>query len=59
MEEKKYTEKEVFQLLCLAFERGFKKADIVEAGLEAKETDIECNYILQSFLKREAFKNNK
>ena len=44
-EQKGYSEEEVKHLMTLAFEQGFKKADIVEAGLEAKETDIEVNWI--------------
>lgn len=40
-----YSEEEVKHLMTLAFEQGFKKADVVEAGLEAKETDTEVNWI--------------
>ena len=43
--ERMYSEEEVKHLMTLAFEQGFKKADVVEAGLEAKETDIEVNWI--------------
>lgn len=43
--ERMYSEEEVKHLMTLAFEQGFKKADIVEAGLEAKETDTEVNWI--------------
>jgi hypothetical protein len=43
--ERMYSEEEVLHLMILAFEQGFKKADVVEAGLEAKETDIEVNWI--------------
>ncbi len=43
--ERMYSEEEVRHLMTLAFEQGFKKADIVEAGLEAKETDTEVNWI--------------
>jgi hypothetical protein len=39
---KKY---KVIKLMALAFEAGFKQAEIVEAGLEAKETDIFVNWI--------------
>ena len=42
---KLYSEEELKHLMTLAFEQGFKKADVVEAGLEAKETDIEVNWI--------------
>lgn len=47
--DKQYTKTEVQQLMRLAFEQGFKKADVVEAGLESKETDIECDWILNKF----------
>ena len=43
--ERSYSEEEVKHLMTLAFEQGFKKADVVEAGLEAKETDTEVNWI--------------
>lgn len=46
-----YTEKEVFDLMCKAFECGFKKHDSVEAGLEGKETEIEVSWILQGYTK--------
>jgi hypothetical protein len=45
--DKKYTGQEVFDLMCKAFEQGFKKADVVDAGLESKETDVECAWILK------------
>jgi hypothetical protein len=44
-QERSYSEEEVKHLMTLAFEQGFKKADVVEAGLEAKETDTEVNWI--------------
>ena len=44
-DKKMYSEEEVKHLMTLAFEQGFKKADVVEAGLEAKETDTEVNWI--------------
>ena len=46
-----YTEKEVFDLMCKAFEQGFKKYEVVDAGLEGKETDIECGWILKKYKK--------
>lgn len=49
MEGKNYTRKEVLDLMFQAFEQGFKKADVVEAGLEGKETDIECAWILRKY----------
>jgi len=49
MESKQYTRDEVYMLMCKAFEQGFKKADIVEAGLETKETDVECAWILTKY----------
>jgi len=39
---KKY---KVIQLMTLAFEAGFKHSEIVEAGLESKETELFINYI--------------
>jgi hypothetical protein len=42
-----YSEEEVFSLMCKAFEAGYKKYDVVEAGLEGLETEIECNWILK------------
>jgi len=44
-----YTEKEVFELMCLAFEQGFKKHNVVEAGLESKQTEVECEWILRKY----------
>ena len=41
-----YSKQQVFELMKQAFEAGFKKADIVEAGLEPKETEQEINWIL-------------
>jgi len=49
MENKLYTRDEVHMLMCQAFEQGFKKANVVEAGLEALETDVECAWILTRF----------
>jgi len=49
MENKQYTRDEVHMLMCLAFEQGFKKADVVDAGLEGKETDVECAWILTKY----------
>lgn len=43
--ENNFNAEEVIKLMTLAFEQGFKKADIVDAGLEAKETDTEVNWI--------------
>ena len=35
----------VFELMKLAYEAGFKQADLVEAGLEGKETDENVRWI--------------
>jgi hypothetical protein len=51
--ERMYSEEEVFGLMCKAFEAGFKKYDVVEAGLEGLETDIECNWILKKYGKND------
>ena len=44
-----YSKQQTFELMKQAFEAGFKKADIVEAGLEPKETEQEVNWILTKF----------
>ena len=44
-----YSYEETLKLMKLAFEQGFKKADVVEAGLESKETDEECRWILAKY----------
>ena len=44
-----YSKEEVIELMKESFDAGFKKSDIVEAGLEAKEEDIEVNWILEKF----------
>ena len=45
-EKQMYSTQQVLELMKKAFEAGFKKADIVEAGLEPKETEQEINWIL-------------
>ena len=45
-EKQKQLPQQVLELMKQAFEAGFKKADIVEAGLEPKETEQEINWIL-------------
>jgi hypothetical protein len=47
-----FTEHEVKLLMMMAYEQGFKKYEVVEAGLEAKETDTEINWILMKYKKR-------
>lgn len=42
-----YSKQQVLELMKQSFEAGFKKADIVEAGLEPKETEQEVNWILR------------
>ena len=44
-----YSEQQVLELMKQAFEAGFKKVDIVEAGLEPKETEQEVNWILLKY----------
>ena len=44
-----YSKQQVLELMKQAFEAGFKKADIVEAGLEPKETEQEVNWILLKY----------
>jgi|LakMenEpi03Aug12_release.lakeMendotaPanAssembly.Ray.scaffolds.fasta_scaffold2963189_2 hypothetical protein len=48
-----YTEKEVRELMTLAFDAGYKKFELVEAGLEAKETDTEINWIFTKHNKKQ------
>ena len=43
----KWQEQKTIELMKLAFEAGFKKRDIVLAGLEAKETDVEVEWIFK------------
>lgn len=48
-EKRMYIEEEVFELIRKAFEAGYKKYEVVEAGLEGLETDVECNWILKKY----------
>lgn len=47
-----FTESQVLEYGTECFESGFAKCDIVEAGLEAKETDIEINWILIKLMRQ-------
>lgn len=47
--ERMYSEEDVFDLMCKAFKAGYKKYEVVEAGLEGLETDVECNWILKKY----------
>ena len=47
-----FTESQVLEYGEKCFESGFAKCDIVEAGLEAKETDIEINWILIKLMRK-------
>ena len=47
-----FTETQVLEYGENCFEAGFAKCDIVEAGLEAKETDIEINWILIKLMRQ-------
>ena len=47
-----FTESQVLEYGTECFEAGFAKCDIVEAGLEAKETDIEINWILIKLMRK-------
>jgi hypothetical protein len=49
MENKQYTRDEVHALMCKAFIAGWKKADIIKAGLEALDTEVECVWILTRY----------
>lgn len=46
-----YSEEEVYELMIKAFNAGFNKYESVEAGLEGKETDLECANILTKYIK--------
>lgn len=52
-DERTYSKKEVFELIRKAFEAGYKKYEVVEAGLEGLETDVECNWILKKYGKND------
>lgn len=47
-----FTESQVLEYGVECFESGFAKCDIVEAGLESKETDIEINWILIKLMRK-------
>lgn len=47
-----FTESQVLEYGENCFEAGFAKCDIVEAGLETKETDIEINWILIKLMRK-------
>ena len=47
-----FTESQVLEYGENCFEAGFAKCDIVEAGLEPKETDIEINWILIKLMRQ-------
>lgn len=47
-----FTESQVLEYGAECFESGFAKCDIVEAGLETKETDIEINWILIKLMRK-------
>jgi len=49
MESKQYTRNEVHELMCKAFLAGYKKADVVKAGLEPLEEKLECAWILTKY----------
>ena len=50
-DERTFSEKEVLELMYKAFEAGYKKYEVVEAGLEGLETEIECNWIFEKYNK--------
>ena len=52
-DERTYSKKEVFDLMCEAYEAGYKKYEVVEAGLEGLEINIECNWILKKYGKND------
>lgn len=44
-----YSRDQVHELMCKAFQAGYKKHDVVEAGLEHLDTEVECSWILTRF----------
>lgn len=50
-DETAFVKDEVLELMCKAFEAGYKKYEVVEAGLEGLETEIECNWIFEKYNK--------
>jgi hypothetical protein len=46
-----FVKDEVLELMCKAFETGYKKYEVVEAGLEGLETETECNWIFEKYNK--------
>lgn len=44
-----YSRDQVHKLMCKSFEAGYKKHDVVEAGLEHLDTEVECSWILTRF----------
>ena len=44
-----YSRNQVHDLMTKAFKAGFKKHNVVEAGLEPLESDVECSWILTKF----------
>ena len=49
--ERMHSKEEVYELMIKAFNAGFNKYESVEAGLEGKETDLECANILTKYIK--------
>jgi hypothetical protein len=47
----KFDEDEVLFLMKKAYDQAFRKYDVVEAGLEGREDDIECAWILGKYIK--------
>jgi len=47
----KFDEEEVLKLMMKAYDQAFRKYDVVEAGLEGREDDIECAWILKKYIK--------
>lgn len=55
----KIEKEELVDLLIKAFNAGFNKYEVVEAGLESKEADIEVRWILTRYLKENGIENRK
>ena len=52
-ETKKITEKELLRLLIKAYNSGFNKFEIVEAGLDSNDPQTECLYIISKYFNNE------
>jgi len=52
-----FTESEVIALMTRAFNLGFNKYEVVDAGLEGRETDTEIRWILELYKRKRTNEN--